>query len=106
MFDKIIMMGISTIGIDAEKENLAMNTVCQEDFSITVSFEEFPEIAEFLASVRTADDQTMEMLLAELCALEMSQAGWNALDFAAHIELINHSAYSPVILAIQQKKRH
>lgn len=80
-----------------------MDTVCQEEFLITVSFKEFPEIAAFLASVRTADDRTMEIRMTELRAFKMSQAGWNAFGIAARIELINHPAYGPVISVIQQK---
>lgn len=80
-----------------------MESVRQEELFVGVSFKEVPEIAAFLNSVRTCDDRTMKMRMAELGALEMSKGGWNVFGIAARVALVNHPAYGPVISVIQQK---
>lgn len=87
---------LAAVGRTLENERAGINPV-------DVSFREVPEIAAFLNSVRTADDRTMKMRMAELRALEMPRAAWNAFGIAARITLLNHPAYGPVISVVQEK---
>ncbi|MDQ1343623.1 MAG: hypothetical protein QG650_342 [Patescibacteria group bacterium] len=70
---------------------------------IPVAFGKIPEISVFLNSVRTCDDRTLKMRLAELEAEEMTGADWNAFGIAARAVLVNHPAYGPVLEIIQRK---